>query len=269
MANRVRRRVWMTALTTSATVILAVAMARAQQPDPTRQPIDSIPFWGGEGTWANQFFYGQNKPSISRQGDWAEVIMANGRWVVIQNAQGQQFPVAFETIRQFVIRWPARLDIVGPDALVEATGVDTGTNTLQTDHLDVYEGSARTMVTPAIFNLFGANRVLTPLDANQAPVYGTYFPFAPTEAGIPARIHVVGNIMGFNPLRLGVQGNNWVNVLPSSDGLNVTQVTPGTPAYVKKGDLVYFVPEQAGPKSLTVSRLILYKKIPVRAYTGD
>ncbi len=263
MANRVRRRAGMAAL------MMAAAFTAARAQGPVQQPVDSIPFWGGEGTWANQFFYGQNKPTISRQGDWAEVIMANGRWVVIQNAQGQQFPVAFETIRQFVVRWPARLDIVAPDALVEATGVDTGTNTLATDHLDVYEGSARTMVSPAIFNLFGSNRVLTPLDANQAPAYGSYFPFAPTEAGIPARIHVVGNIMGFNPLRLGVQGNNWVNVIPSPDGLNVTQVTLGTPAHVKKGDLVYFIPDVFGPKSLSISRLILYKKIPLRAYTGN
>ncbi len=100
-------------------------------------------------------------------------------------------------------------------------------------------------------------------------MYGTYFPFAPMEAGIPARIHVVGNILGLDPLRLGAQGNNWVNVLPAPDGLNVTHVTMGQPAYVKKGDLVYFVPDEAGPKSLTMSRFILYKKIPLRAFAAD
>jgi hypothetical protein len=195
--------------------------------------------------------------------------MTNGRWVVIQNAQGQQFPVAFEAIKQFVVRWPTRLDIVAPDALVEATGIDLGTNSLSTDHVDVYEGTARTLVSPAIFNLSGANRVLTPIDANQSPVYGQFFPFAPFEGGMLQRIHVVGNILGLDPLRLGAGGNNWVNVLPSPDGLNVTQVTPGQPAYVKKGDLVYFIPDSAGPKSLTIGRLILYKKMPLRAFTGD
>jgi len=267
MANRIRWRAWIVTLAASATVLMATATTRSQQQP--MQPVDSIPFWGGEGTWANQFFSGSNKPSLPRQGDWAEVIMANGRWVVIQNAQGQQFPVAFEAIRQFVVRWPTRLDTTAPDAFVEATGVDLGTNTLSTDHVDVYEGSARSLVTPAMFNLSGANRVLTPLDANQAPAYGMYFPFSPLEAGIPQRIHIVGNILGLDPLRLGAGGNLWVNVVPSPDGLNVTQVTLGTPAHVKKGDLVYFIPDSAGPKSLNISRLILYKKIPLRAYTND
>ncbi len=267
MANRVRLRAWMA--TPMAAAALAAVLATARGQNPAQQPVDTVPFFGGEGTWANQFFYGTNKPTVSRQGDWAEVIMANGRWVVIQNAQGQQFPVAFDAIRQFVVRWPTRIDLVAPDALVEATGVDTGTNTLQTDHLDVYEGASRSLVSPAMFNLFGSNRVLNPLDANQGPMYGTYFPFAPMEAGIPARIHVVGNILGLDPLRLGAGGNNWVNVLPSAEGLNVTQVTTGTPAYAKKGDLVYFIPDSAGPKSLTVSRFILYKKIPLRAFAGD
>jgi len=257
----------MTALVAaSATVLAATATTRSQQ---VMQPVDSIPFWGGEGTWANNYFSGMNKPSLPRQGDWAEVIMTNGRWVVLQNAQGQQFPVAFEAIRQFVIRWPTRLDIIAPDALVEATGVDLGTNSLSTDHIDVYEGAARSLVSPAIFTLSGANRVLTPLDANQAPAYGQVFPFAPMEVGIPQRVHVVGNVLGLDPLRLGAGGNNWVNVLPSADGLNVTQVTTGQPSHVKKGDLVYFIPDSAGPKSLTIARFILYKKIPLRAYTVE
>ena len=270
MANRVRRRAWMVALTATVTVVAATTTQSQQIMSPADAPWgNSIPLWGGEGTFANQFFSGMNRPNLPRQGDWAEVIMANGRWLVIQNAQGQQFPVAFEAIRQYVVRWPTRLDIVAPEALVEATGVDLGTNTLSTDHVDVYEGSARSMVSPAMYNLTGANRVLTPIDANQSPVYGMFMPFAPLEGGIPQRIHIVGNILGLDPLRLGAGGNNWVNVLPSVEGLNVTQVTPGTPAYAKKGDLVYFIPDSAGPKSLNISRLILYKKMPLRAYTGN
>jgi hypothetical protein len=272
MANRVRRRALVATLAASVVVLAATATTRSQQvmqPPATGQLWgDSIPLWGGEGTFANQFFSGMNRPSLPRQGDWAQVIMANGRWLVIQNARGQQFPVAFEAIRQYVVRWPTRLDLAAPGALVEATGVDLGTNSLSTDHVDVYEGAAQALVSPAMYNLTGANRVLTPIDANQAPVYGMYMPFAPME-GFLQRIHIVGSILGLDPLRLAAPGNNWVSVLPSSDGFTVTQVTTGQPSYAKKGDLVYFIPDSAGPKSLTISRLILYKKMPFRVYTGD
>jgi hypothetical protein len=273
MAIRVRRQALVSALAATVVVLAATATTRSQQAMPPNgnDPLwgNSVPLWGGEGTFANQYFSGMNRPSLPRQGDWAEVIMANGRWMVIQNAQGQQFPVAFEAIRQYVVRWPTRLDLVSPNALVEATGIDLGTNSLSTDHVDVYEGGATSLVSPAMYNLTGANRTLTALDANQAPVYGMYMPFAPMDGSFGQRIHIVGSILGLDPLRLASPGNNWANVLPSSDGFTVTQVTTGQPSYAKKGDLVYFIPDSAGPKSLTISRLILYKKMPFRAYTGD
>jgi hypothetical protein len=88
----------------------------------------------------------------------------------------------------------------------------------------------------------------------------------PFEYAIPPRLHVVGNILAVDPLRVGIDGNNWAVILPADDGLNMTQVTVGTPTYVKKGDLVYYIPDSAGPKSLVASRVILYKKIPLREY---
>jgi hypothetical protein len=260
MADRVRRLAWMASLCAG----LAVTTARGQ----ALAPIDTPPSAFGEGSYASSLLGGMNKPTVPREGDWAEVIMANSRWMVLQNAQGQQYPLSFGDIRQFVIRWPTRLELVDPTAFLEATGVNVGSNQLRTNHIDVYEGTARTLVTPTVLNLFGANRVLTPFDVAQQSTYGTIFPMMPFEYAIPPRLHVVGNILAVDPLlRVGIDGNNWAVILPADDsGLNMTQVTVGTPTYVKKGDLVYYIPDAAGPKSLVASRVILYKKIPLRDY---
>jgi len=265
MADRVRVRPWMAGLAAATALTLGLVPAGRCHAQAT-QPIDSPPTYGGEGSFANRLFGGMEKPKVEPQGDWGEVIMANARWVVLQNSQGQQLPLSYDQIRQFVVRWPTRLDLIAADAFLEVTGVDIGSNQVRTNHIDVYEGKDRTMVTPTMLRLFGANRVLTPFDLEQAQLYGTVIPFSPAEMNIPPRVHAVGTVQGLDPLRVGVEGNNWVAVLPAEDGLDMTQVTPGTPTYVKKGDVVYFIPEAANAKSLAVSRLILYKKMTLRAY---
>lgn len=239
--------------------------ALAQEP----LPFDPTDMVGADGSFANRLFGGMTKPRVEPAGDWAEVIMANSRWLVVQNAQGQQFPVSFDAIRQYVVRWPTRLEMVTPSAFLEVTGNDVGSNTVRTNHIDVYEGNARSLVTPTVLRLLGAGRTITPFDLEQTQLYGAVIPFSPAETAIPPRIHAVGTIQGLDPLRVGVEGNNWVAILPSEEGLDMTQVTLGTPSHVKKGDLVYLIPETATPKTLAIARLILYKKIPYRAFAAE
>jgi hypothetical protein len=265
MAIPSRRQAWLKALVATS---VAGAFLVAGGPAESQVPVDSPPMYGADGAWANRILGGMNKPSVPVQGVWGEVIMSNARWVVLQNANGQQFPIDFSLIRQFVVRWPTRLDIAAPDAFLEVTGVDIGSNRVQTNHIDVYEGTARTLVSPTMLRMLGANRVITPLDLEQSQLYGAVFPFTPAEAGIPPRIHAVGNVIGLDPLRVGVDGNNWLAVLPSEEGLDMTQVTLGSPTFVKKGDLVYYIPEAANEKSLAVSRFILYKKVFYRSYVN-
>ncbi len=268
MAIRVRRRAWLSvfgALGAAAAVLLTAWPADSQIVDDGGAPS----FLFADGAWANRVLGGLNKPQVEPQGVWGEVIYANARWVVIQNSQGQQFPISFDSVRQFVVRWPTQLDNVAPDAFLEITGVDIGSNQVRTNHIDVFEGTARTLVTPTMQRLFGANRVITPLDVEQMQLYGGVFPLVGNEAGIPPRIHTVGNIIGIDPLRVGVEGNNFIAVLPSPEGLDMTQVTMGSPGFVRKGDLAYYIPEAAMPKSVTVSRFILYKNMPYRAFTNN
>ena len=266
MTMRVRRRAWLKTVAATGVVGLLIASGG---PAGSQVLLDSPPMLGADGSWANRILGGMNKPSVPAQGVWGEVIMSNARWVVLQNAQGQQFPIDYNMIRQFVVRWPTRIDVAAPDALLEVTGVDIGSNRIQTDHIDVYEGTARSLVTPTMLRMLGANRVITPFDLDQASLYGGVFPFNPAEANIPARIHAVGHVIGLDPLRVAVDGNNSLAVLPSNDGLDMTQVTLGSPTFVKKGDLVYYIPEAAGAKTLAVSRFILYKKMFYRTYVNN
>jgi hypothetical protein len=208
---------------------------------------------------------GMSATRIPPPGGWAEVISATPKWLVIQNQQGQQFPISFNEVQTFLIRWPTQLEDVAAGALVEATGVNMGTNQIQTDHVDVFEGTANQLgVVPTLQTIVGANRIMTAFDVEQHNTYGIdYFRYlSPDELQIPPRLHVVGPIANLNPLRLAVGGGISIAVFPSANSFFITSITPGSTSFVRKGDLVYFVPADANPKSLVLSQLIVYKKIP-------
>src|SRR4051812_12826321 len=80
-------------------------------------------------------------PPPPPRGAWGEVIFANERWIVVQNNQGQQFPVSADSINQFLVRWPSTLNALTHQSWVEATGTDAGSMTVRTSHVDVYEGA--------------------------------------------------------------------------------------------------------------------------------
>ncbi len=49
-------------------------------------------------------------PPPPPQGAFAEIIFANSKWLVVQNQQGQQFPIAANAIGQFLISLARRLE---------------------------------------------------------------------------------------------------------------------------------------------------------------
>src|SRR3954451_1041348 len=58
-------------------------------------------------------------PPPPPRGAWGEVIMANERWIVVQNHEGQQFPIAAESINQFLVRWPTNFESLTNQSWVE------------------------------------------------------------------------------------------------------------------------------------------------------
>jgi len=219
-------------------------------------------------------------PPPPPQGAWGEVIMANERWLVVQNSQGQQFPIAGEMIQQFLVRWPTTLGALTNQSWVEATGTDAGSMTVRTAHIDVYEGSDRSLVQPTYRSVIDFNRVVTTIDpsfqrmmnafdiAGQNTLYGWAYPINPGEPGIPGQFYTVGNALRTNPLQVSVPGNNVVTILPdTAANLTMSQVTRGNTSVAEKGDYVFLTPIEATQKSLRLSQVVLYKKVSVREFT--
>jgi hypothetical protein len=216
-------------------------------------------------------------PLTPPDGAWGEVIMANSKWIVVQNHQGQQFPIRGDAIKRFLIRWPTTTTNLTANSVVEAIGTDLGSNTVQTEHIDVFEGSARTLVTPGLSSFMAGGQVVTAINPTfnrllvgwdipeQASLYGWAFPTIPPNNGIPARLHVVGNVLGLNPLRLEIPGNNIAMVLPLTNPgtFTMSQVTLGQPQFAEKGDQAFLMGARPTPESLVMDQLVLYKKSPL------
>ena len=226
---------------------------------------------------------------LSPQGMWGEVVSATSRWVVVQNQDGQQFPIASDRIRQFLVRWPSSINDLSPASMVEATGYRNSASSVMADHIDVYEANAQNLVSPTLQNLGGGTAdplgLSSPLNQSnfnsinfETLNFGsvnwtelrdagnanwTELPAFPTATLL---IHVVGHSVGINPVTLSGFGPMSLAVVPGPSGMSVTQVTLGTNSYAKKGDLVHLVPDNATPRGLDVGQLVLYKKIPLRQF---
>ncbi len=218
-------------------------------------------------------------PQLPPQGAWGEVINATPRWLVIQNHSGQQYPVALEDIGEFLVRWPGSVNQLGPDSLVEAVGNDLGSNVVEVTHVDVFEGTDRTLVAPTYNSLLANNAVVTAIDptfnrfmnawdyAGQSMLYGWAYPITSGTNGIPSRLHVVGSVIECAPLRLAVPGNNFATVIPGNNvQFTVSQVTRGSMNYARKGDYAFLLPRAINPRGLSVAQLVLYKSISFRQF---
>jgi len=146
------------------------------------------------------------------------------------------------------------------------TGPDAGMNTIIADHIDHYEADAQNLVSPTVQTIFGNNRTFSPFDLAQQNSFQAVYWLTSEEYSMPNRMHIVGNPVSNNPVQLAGFANSVYTVRPSGNGMTVTQITLGTVSYAKRGDLVYLTPENVTARSLDVSQLVLYKKIPLRQF---
>ena len=196
---------------------------------------------------------------------WGRVLTVTDEWLVVENARGQQFPVRLDAVNLFVMRWPTSPDRLLPQDLVEASGVEVGSNQLSTDHADVFTGSARSMVTPTFQPLPNIGRRFTQYDDPMRYIFGIhpYYVVNPVAGYVQRPLHVVGPPANGVPLQIGIGSNNVMTVVPSA-GFTLTQVTEGVPRFVAPGDVAHLVPvpERATPRSLAIAELVVYKSVP-------
>jgi hypothetical protein len=219
-------------------------------------------------------------PHLPPQGAWGEVINVTSRWIVIQNHSGQQYPISADDIGEFLVRWPMTLEGLGPQSVVEAVGTDAGSNTVEVSHVDVFEGSDRSLVQPTYNNLLPNNMIVTAVDpgfnrlmngwdyAGQSQLYGWAYPTGMGGGNVaPIRLHVVGTVIQRYPLQVSLPGNNFATVVAGANvQFSMSQVTRGALDAVRKGDYAFLMPQQINPRGLVVSQLVLYKTIQLRQF---
>ncbi len=210
--------------------------------------------------------------SLPAAGGWAQVLTVDANWMVLQNEQRQQYPVSFRALNVFLMRWPITLADVSPAGVLEAYGATLPSNGVQTDHIDVYEGSDRDMVQPTGIPYVNTNQLLTMAMLNTNNNMGTYYPNSGVFPGmllhdpIPTQTRIAGPLAGIDPILIGTSGQNVHGVVPSPGGMTITQVTRGAIPAVEKGDLVFFVPGSATTKTVQMDFFIVYKKYPFKQF---
>jgi len=211
----------------------------------------------------------QDLPSFGLEGaGWAEVLSVTPKWVVLQTADGRQYPVSGQAMGRFIVRWPILPTMVSASALVEVEGASPSVNMIVTDNVEVYEGAARNFVQPSF---------LTPTDAGILRQYDATYTFGfdsmnqfwsmyPSQPAVgmqnvPLMTYMVAPVVNIVPLMLGTPSNQMLRVVPANGRTyEMTRIVVGTLDQLRPGDLVYAVPEAATPKGMGLSVIIVYKK---------
>jgi len=250
---------------------LLAASVQAVAQDPIQGALETALSGGGAAV-----------PNAPPQGAWGEIINVTDRWLVVQNHAGQQFPIAFDDVEEFLVRWPSAIEEISPQALIEAVGPSPGSNIIRVGHIDFFEQEDRLLVSPTYRELLPNNMAITVLDpgfnrymnawdyGGQNMLYGWAYPIPPGTSGNPTRLHVVGSLIQRLPLRISVPGNNQAMILPDqTNQITVTQITMGVPRMVSKGDFAYMLPIEARIRGLRVAQLVVYKTIGFRHFVPE
>jgi len=208
-------------------------------------------------------------PQFSAQGDWAEVVTVTPKWLVLQNQQGQQFPVSLsrDTVNLFLIRWPTSPNRLPADAWVEAIGLNGNSNQILTDHVDVFQGATKSLAPVPMRETLNQRGqfVLPPQMDSYETSFGDNFQRGPADR-LTVYTHVVGPVVNRSPLTVGSPDNVIVTVLGPQGSPPMSLITFGTSSFVRAGDLVWYLVSDSIPRSLVLTQLMVYKNVPLDQY---
>ncbi len=204
---------------------------------------------------------GAPRLTLPSEGFWARVLTTSTDWIVIQNDEGQQFPIDPTRIELFVIRQPIAPNQISPSALAEIAGLDVGTSIVRTQHIDVYEGSMRGLVRPSYTTTVGDLR-----DVDSFNLNGYHFMSFPSLAvysgafRVPRQVYLVGPVQSSDPqgMRIEIPGNNAI-IVPFDTVQSITRIEPGSSQRIQRGDLAFVIPTDADSKSLRLTQLVVYR----------
>lgn len=207
-------------------------------------------------------------PSFGLEGPgWAEVLSVTPNWLVLQAADGRQYPISTAATGRFLVRWPILPTMVSPGALVEVEGTSPSVNMVMTNSVEVYEGAARGLVAPTYITPTDAG-ILRQYDAtytfgfDSMNQFWSLYPSQPAVAmnNVALLSYMVAPVVNIVPLMLGNPSNQAIRVVPANgQSYQMTRIAVGTIDQLKPGDLVYAVPQFANPKGMGLSVLIVYK----------
>jgi len=183
--------------------------------------------------------------------------------MVLQNQQGQQFPVSLDAVQQFLIRWPTSPDRLAPDALAVVDGLNRNSNQVLADHVDVFQGPTKSLVpAPSRGPLNENGDYIFPLLMDTYETgFGGNFRRWPVD-GLPLSLDVIGQVVNRYPLVVRLPDNTLIKVLGPQGIPPMTLVTFGSPTFVRSGDLVWYLATGANPRTLGLEQLIVYKTVP-------
>lgn len=198
---------------------------------------------------------------------WAEVLSVTPKWVVLQAADGRQYPVDGSATGRFLVRWPILPSMVSPSALVEVEGMSPSVNMLATNSVEVYEGAARSLVSPSYITPTDAG-ILRQYDAtytfgfDSMNQFWSLYPSQPAVAmnNVNLLTYMVAPVVNVVPLLIGTPANQSVRVVPANgQSFQMTRIVVGTLDQLRPGDLVYAVPQFATNKAMSLATFIVFK----------
>ncbi|MFO0959638.1 MAG: hypothetical protein U0800_19755 [Isosphaeraceae bacterium] len=195
-------------------------------------------------------------------GIWAEVVSVSDRWLIVEDESGKQYPVALapNNLDLFLIRWPITLDRLGPDCLIEASGINGENSVVLAPHADVYRGANQGMVNPTFQPVFEPRVFMDPYNIMMMNIFGPVYMLPAPDQVRPRQMHVVGPWMQNNGLTPVIQQQGNAAYFISADSM--TEVTPGNPLLIRPGDLAFCLIDNWNGRTLRLQELVIYKSMP-------
>lgn len=206
------------------------------------------------------------QPRVAPAGFWTRALTVTPEWLVVENEEGQQFPIAIAAVKSYLVRLAITPNEIPPGSVAIFNALVGPTGELFTDQIDLPEGVLRAGLVPQSLTI-GANGLsyeeMILFNTITERIFGRGLAIA--QFAGPTYRHTVGPVVNANPIRIEIPVGQFATVLPASPNFRVYRVRQDVGAFasVAPGDWVYIVPapnNPLAPESLVPAKMIVYKQ---------